>query len=188
MDKIAQIVHARFAVAVASALAAGLLAVPSPADASAATAATSSPFASTSTAAGAAIPRPITPLWPANRAFRATRVTVVGKPRAIVAGTAVIVSFGKRNTTNPSAGELGAYAGCNRMFGSGRLAAGRLIIKNLASTKMACGAARDKQESWVSALLTSSPQYLLAGTRLTLRQGPLEVRFVQAPRMRPRIS
>jgi heat shock protein HslJ len=63
---------------------------------------------------------------------------------------------------------LAANAGCNRMGGAWRSEGAKLIAGPLAATKMACDGRMD-QERAVSELLNASPEFALAGTRLTLR-------------------
>lgn len=63
---------------------------------------------------------------------------------------------------------LSANAGCNRMGGTWRSDAGKLIAGPLMATKMFCEGKMD-QERAVSELLGSSPDLTLSDNRMTLR-------------------
>jgi heat shock protein HslJ len=110
--------------------------------------------------------------WPDNRAFRAVSLTDHGRPRPIVPGTTIRLSFGVDN-------HLGARAGCNIGSARGRVVAHRLILRGMATTRMACAPARMAQDAWVASLLLGRPLFLLTDHRLTLRNGRTQMRLVE---------
>ena len=98
-----------------------------------------------------------------GRAFLSVSVTEGGKPRDLVPGTRIRISF--------SAGNLGARAGCNALGGAVRIDGGRLIVDSLATTDMGCGQPLMDQDAWLAGFLTARPTLVLAGNDLTVAGG-----------------
>jgi heat shock protein HslJ len=81
-----------------------------------------------------------------------------------VAGTQVSLTFGRN-------GSVRAYAGCNHLSGSGRLAGGRLVMGQLSQTLIGCDRDRMNQDQWLASFLTAQPAWRLAGDQLELTGG-----------------
>src|SRR2546423_11077938 len=81
---------------------------------------------------------------PWGRTFLSTSVTENGRPRPVVDGTRISLTFvadGHR---------LGAQAGCNQMGGPAAFEGGRLVVGDLATTEMGCDAPRHAQDEWLA--------------------------------------
>ena len=63
---------------------------------------------------------------------------------------------------------LSAYAGCNRIIGSVSIEGSQLVVKHLASTRMACFGEAAENEKALIKLLTSKPEVQLHGKQLIL--------------------
>ncbi len=80
--------------------------------------------------------------------------------RDIVEGSQIEITLGD--------GQINAYAGCNRIFGTYRLEGNTLIAGPLASTRMACEPELMDQDTWLIRLLESGPELTLDGDEMTL--------------------
>jgi len=92
--------------------------------------------------------------------FLAQKVTEGGKPRALVEGTQLSLSFQKD-------ARVGADAGCNSMGGRYAIEGGKLVITDSAITEMACPG-RLEQEAWYMKFLLASPTLVAEGDKLVL--------------------
>lgn len=63
---------------------------------------------------------------------------------------------------------LSASAGCNRMNGSWKMEAGRLVVGRLAATRMFCEG-KMEQEQALSQLLDGGPDVTISGRRMMLK-------------------
>jgi heat shock protein HslJ len=82
------------------------------------------------------------------------------RPQTLVADAAVVLTFAN--------GRLSGTAGCNSFGGAFSVAAGTLKVPQLATTLMYCEGPRGEQETWVMALLSSSPTVSVNGDTLIL--------------------
>jgi heat shock protein HslJ len=105
---------------------------------------------------------------PWGRTFLSTSVTENGRPRALVEGTRIRLTFSDDH-------HLGAQAGCNSMGGPAEVADGHLVVGDLATTEMGCDPARHAQDDWLARFLTSRPGWRLEGSSLTLDQGSTRI-------------
>lgn len=110
---------------------------------------------------------------PEGRTFLSTAVT----GHDLKSGTQITLSFQK--------GKVGAHAGCNNLFGTARLDGGRLLVSDVGGTEMACEKALMAQDEWLTAFLSSEPEWLLDGNELTLTQGSTQVRLVDRKHAEP---
>jgi heat shock protein HslJ len=94
-----------------------------------------------------------------GRAFVATKI----EGRALVPGSSIQLTFEQ--------GSLGATAGCNSMGGSYVIEGGRLTVRELVSTEMACDPPLMDQERWLANLLTGGATISLDGNALVLEGG-----------------
>jgi heat shock protein HslJ len=100
--------------------------------------------------------------------------SIGGKP--VVAGTTLTAAFSNEDRVSGS-------AGCNRYFGSARVATGSLSVGSLASTMMACG--QDgvmEQERLFLASLQAATSYTIQGDELRLGPSASQVTLVFASR------
>jgi heat shock protein HslJ len=88
-----------------------------------------------------------------------TFLSTVSDGRALVAGSRVRLSF--------EGGTIGAGGGCNSMSGGYGIDGDRLVVRQLATTEMACEPALMAQDQWLAALLDGAT-IALAGDTLTL--------------------
>ena len=84
-----------------------------------------------------------------GRTFLSQKLTEGGKPRPLVEGTQLLLSF-------EADSRFGAHAGCNSMSGSYAITDGKLVIPSVTQTKMACEG-RLEHEAWYSQFLKASP-------------------------------
>lgn len=106
---------------------------------------------------------------PWGKAFLSTSVTENGRPRQLVDGTRITLTFvddGHR---------LGAQAGCNQMGGPASFRGGRLVVGDMATTEMGCDPPRHAQDEWLARFLTSKPSWARSGTTLTLEGGTVRI-------------
>lgn len=96
-----------------------------------------------------------------GRTFVVQGVTEGGKPKALVDGAEVRVTFSDD-------GSLGASGGCNSMGGKVTFEDGRLHVDAMAMTEMACDEDRMAQDQWLAAVLGDEPAFVLDGDDLTL--------------------
>ncbi len=103
--------------------------------------------------------------------FLSTAVTEGGRPRELVPGTQIRLTFGPD-------GRLGASAGCNILGGTYRLEGDVLRLDGGAMTEMGCDDARHAQDDWLFAFLGTGPTLMLAGNDLVLAAGGVVVRLL----------
>lgn len=105
-----------------------------------------------------------------GRTFLARTVTEGGKPRAIVEGTALSMSFGE-------GGQFGANAGCNQLGGRFAIEGGKLVVSKAMTTEMACPG-KLQQESWYYGVLQASPTITVDGSALVLEGGGVRIEYL----------
>ncbi|ONI85931.1 hypothetical protein ALI144C_12565 [Actinosynnema sp. ALI-1.44] len=105
-----------------------------------------------------------------GQVFLSKSVTENGKPRQLVDGTRIKLEFTPQ-------GEIRARAGCNHMSGPVNTSNSRLSTDGLAVTDMGCDKARHEQDTWLSGLLGSKPEWRYDGTTLTLKSGQTEIQL-----------
>jgi heat shock protein HslJ len=105
-----------------------------------------------------------------GRVFLSQRVTEGGKPRALVEGTQLTLSFHEGS-------RIGANAGCNSMGGRYAIEGGKLVISDAAITEMACPGVLD-QEAWYMKLLQSKPTVAQDGDALVLESGGTRIEYL----------
>ncbi|GAB2854768.1 META domain-containing protein [Lentzea nigeriaca] len=104
-----------------------------------------------------------------GKVFVSTSVTEQGKPRALVEGTSIELSF-------TDDGRLIARAGCNMMQGRVSLGDGKLSVSDLGSTAMGCpNPDLHKQDEWLSKLLSAGPSWELDGGNLVITGSDAEI-------------
>jgi heat shock protein HslJ len=91
-----------------------------------------------------------------GRTFVSTRV----EGRVLVPGTSIRLSFER--------GGVGINAGCNSMGGRYEIEGGRIIVREMMSTEMACDPPLMEQDRWVAEMLTRGAAISLSGDTLTL--------------------
>jgi heat shock protein HslJ len=116
--------------------------------------------------AGGARPESLT-----GRTFLSEQVTEGGEPRPLVEGTRIEIGFSDD-------GRLRATAGCNTLSGAVEVQARRIVVGELASTRIGCPPERHDQDRWLAGVLTADPVYELRGTRLVLESGDTAIRLV----------
>lgn len=105
--------------------------------------------------------------------YLSTEVTEGGKPRALVTGTRIGLTF--------TDGRLSANAGCNSMSGPVTFTGGKLVVGDLAQTDLGCpGDGRHQQDEFVARFLGESPAYTLSGGVLDLETA--DARILLGPR------
>ena len=109
--------------------------------------------------------------WPHNRSFRAVSLSDHGRPRAIVPGTTIVLTFSGHD-------RVSAHAGCNSGSGTGSVVADRLVLRGMVTTRMACAPARMSQDAFLASVLTGRPRFRLTAHGLTLSNGSSRVRLV----------
>lgn len=107
----------------------------------------------------------------AGRTFVSESVTEGGEPRPLVEGTRIEIGF-------TADGRLRATAGCNTLSGAVDVRARRIVVGELASTRIGCPPERHEQDRWLVAVLTADPAYVLRGTRLLLETGATAIHLV----------
>lgn len=118
------------------------------------------------------------PAGPAGRTYVSEAVTDMGRPRPLVPGTAVRLTF-------HDDGRLTAAAGCNTLAGTGRVEGGVLESGELSTTEIGCDQARHDQDRWLAAFLASRPALATEGDRMTLTAGDTVVALVAVEGGRP---
>ena len=106
---------------------------------------------------------------PWGRTFLSTSVTEHGRPKPLVDGTRITLSFFEDGH------RLGAQAGCNQMGGTASFDGGRLVVGDLATTEMGCDPPRHAQDEWLARFLTSRPEWSREGSTLTLDNGTARI-------------
>jgi len=105
-----------------------------------------------------------------GRVFLAQKVTEGGKPRALVEGSGLMVSFHEGS-------RIGASAGCNSLGGRYALEGGALVLAEAAITEKACPNLMD-QESWYMGFLESKPSVTQSGDTLVLEGGGTRIEYL----------
>jgi heat shock protein HslJ len=100
----------------------------------------------------------------AGRTFVSTSVTEGGKPRTLVDGSRIALTFDRE-------GRLLANAGCNIISGPVRLDGGQLKAPDLSTTEIACDPELQQQDTWLAGVLKAGPSWRLDGSNLTLTTG-----------------
>ncbi|HEX7302236.1 META domain-containing protein [Lentzea sp.] len=105
----------------------------------------------------------------AGKVFHSTSVTEQGKPRALVDGTRVRLTFTED-------GRLFAHAGCNQMQSPVSLDDGKLSVSELDMTAMGCpGPGRYAQDEWLSNFLSATPSWRMDGANLVVTGADAEI-------------
>jgi heat shock protein HslJ len=89
----------------------------------------------------------------------------VSDGRALVTGSRVRLTF--------QGGTIGAAAGCNSMSGGYVIDGDRLVVRQLATTEMACEPALMDQDRWLAALLDGATIALVGDTLTLAKDGVL---------------
>lgn len=106
---------------------------------------------------------PTAALW--GHTYTAVSVRTDGRPRPLAEGTEIVATFER----SPDGDSLRWNGGCNTAGGRVDLAGGRVHLDEVGSTAVKCfDEARNRQDEWVTAFMTSVPAWALDGTRLTL--------------------
>jgi heat shock protein HslJ len=105
---------------------------------------------------------------PRGRSFASVSATERGEPRALVAGTTVVLRFADD-------GRLNATAGCNTMSGAVTLTGGKVAVAELAITDKGCEPALHRQDEWLTDLLLAKPSWRLDGANLVLASPDAEI-------------
>lgn len=108
----------------------------------------------------------------AGRTFVSESVTEDGQPRPLAEGTQLVLTFGRD-------GRIAADAGCNGMSGSLDIEPDRLVVGELAMTRMSCGPELDGQDRWLATRLEADPAYALRGSRLRLEAAGTVIELVE---------
>lgn len=104
-----------------------------------------------------------------GKVYVSSSVTEQGKPRALVEGTNVELSF-------TGDGRLIARAGCNQMQGPVSLDDGKLSVAELSTTTMGCPDPElHRQDQWLSDLLDAKPAWKLDGANLVVTGSGAEI-------------
>lgn len=104
-----------------------------------------------------------------GKVFTSTAVTEQGKPRALVDGTKVELTF-------TDDGRLLATAGCNQMQGPVALDDGKLQVSDLSMTNMGCPSPDlHTQDEWLSKLLGATPAWRMDGQNLVITGSGAEI-------------
>jgi heat shock protein HslJ len=98
-----------------------------------------------------------------GRDFVSQSVTEKGKPRVLPKDVKVRLGFRQ--------GRVNAGAGCNSMSGPFVLDGGKLQVRELMTTAMACAPELMTQDEWLGSLLNAGPTLVLAGDHLTFTSG-----------------
>lgn len=96
-----------------------------------------------------------------GRVFLSQSVTEGGKPRALVDGTRLQLSFQEQ-------ANVSAQAGCNSLGGEYTVTGGKLVITRAALTELFCEQKQFEQDGWYSDFLESSPTIMVDGNVLVL--------------------
>lgn len=102
----------------------------------------------------------LTPGCSNGPSLEGTWTATSARPQTLVADAAVTLTFAE--------GRVSGTAGCNRFMCAYSVSGGLLKAPQLASTLMFCGGPRGEQETWVMALLSSSPTVSVDGGTLVL--------------------
>lgn len=111
----------------------------------------------------------------AGRDFDSVSLTD-GAARPLPPGTTVTLSFDDDGVSGS--------AGCNSIGSTASVDGGRLVVQGLSGTEMGCGE-RQYHDEWLSDLLTSRPDIMLDGDRLTLTSGGTLVQLQDRESARP---
>jgi len=105
-----------------------------------------------------------------GRVFLSQNVTEGGKPRPLVEGTRLQLSF------HDGTG-VGAHAGCNSLSGKYAIEDGKLVITDAMQTEMACEG-RLEQEAWYTKILLASPTIAIDGNTIVLEGGGVRIEYL----------
>ncbi|MFS8096507.1 META domain-containing protein [Lentzea alba] len=104
-----------------------------------------------------------------GKVFVSTSVTEQGKPKALVEGTSIELSF-------TDDGRVIARAGCNMIQGPVTLDDGKIEAKDLSSTAMGCpNPDLHTQDDWLTKVLGASPAWKLDGGNLVITGSDAEI-------------
>lgn len=107
---------------------------------------------------------------PWGRTFLSVAVTDDGRPRDLVDGTRITLTFDD--------GRVGFHAGCNTHTGAVRDDAGRLVVTDMQSTEIGCDQQLHEQDAWLSDVLMQQPHWELSGDELVLRTETVDMRLL----------
>ncbi|TWP53625.1 META domain-containing protein [Lentzea tibetensis] len=106
---------------------------------------------------------------PWGRTFLSSSVTEDGKPRPLVTGTRLRMTFEND--------ELKAHAGCNHIGGRASLDSGKLTVSDLSTTGIGCDPPLQEQDAWFSRFISAGPAWRLEGDDLLLSTNGTELRL-----------
>lgn len=115
-----------------------------------------------------------------GRVFLAQKVTEGGKPRALVEGSGLMVSFHEGS-------RVSASAGCNSLSGRYALEGGALALAEATITEKACPNLMD-QEGWYMGLLGSKPTIAQDGDALVLEGGGTRIEYLDREKATPDVE
>lgn len=108
-----------------------------------------------------------------GRGFRSVSVREGDRPRELVEGTRIEVSFERRGDHDV----VRWRAGCNTSGAEVRIEADRLRIRPGGGTDVGCEERRHRQDEWVSEFFQADPFWELEGDRLTLTSQDVVMEF-----------
>lgn len=108
-----------------------------------------------------------------DRAFVTTSVIENGVERPLVKGTQLRLAF--------PPGRISAEAGCNIMNAEVVVEPDRLVVSEIASTKMACEQEREQQDRLVAEFLAAGPAWALTHAGLTLTARDIRIDLTEEP-------
>ncbi len=115
-----------------------------------------------------------------GRTFVSTQVTQGGKPYRFASNAPIQLGF-DRST-------LSANAGCNSLYGEGRLDGDLLVIGGMGGTDMGCKPALMKQDEWLAKFLTAQPTVELDGDELTVSSGATTIELLDDEAANPDLA
>jgi heat shock protein HslJ len=107
----------------------------------------------------------------AGRTFLSDAVTEDGRPRVLVDGTQIELTF-------HDDGRVTADAGCNSIGAEVDVRPDRLVTGGASITEIGCDPALHEQDEWLADLLVDGPGYTLDGDRLQLTSGTTTIELV----------
>ena len=115
-----------------------------------------------------------------GHAFVSTKVTVDGKPHALVDTTTIMLTF--KGT------DLGIQAGCNSMFATVRPGDDGLVVQGpIGGTEMGCDAPRMDQDSWLAKLLEGAT-ITRQGATVLVSKGTTVITLVDKSSVTPTVA
>ncbi|MBA3266309.1 MAG: META domain-containing protein [Nocardioidaceae bacterium] len=115
-----------------------------------------------------------------GRTFVSTQVTRDGKPDRLPSNAPIQLGF--------DGSTLSANAGCNSLFGEGRLDGDLLVIGGMGGTDMGCEPALMKQDEWLAKSLTAQPTVELDGDELTVSSGATTIELLDDEAANPDLA